>query len=90
MVWVQMLKSELQRDLMRAACRMTRWIDPDRPQELTPEETRPPPRYGAEEVEAPLPGHGDAAARLPDHRPRDLQHMDRLSNIRYLASKVSV
>jgi Protein of unknown function (DUF3435) len=30
---------EPQRDLMRAACRMTRWIDPDRPQELTPEET---------------------------------------------------
>jgi hypothetical protein len=29
---------EPQRDLMRAACRMTRWIDPDRPQELTPEE----------------------------------------------------
>jgi hypothetical protein len=24
---------------MRAACRMTRWIDPDRPQELTPEES---------------------------------------------------
>jgi hypothetical protein len=24
---------------MRAACRMTRWIDPDRPQELTREET---------------------------------------------------
>jgi len=30
---------EPQRDLMRAACRMTRWIDPDRPQELTPEES---------------------------------------------------
>ncbi|KAH9206210.1 hypothetical protein DL95DRAFT_316025 [Leptodontidium sp. 2 PMI_412] len=28
-----------QRDLMRAACRITRWIDPDRPQELTPEES---------------------------------------------------
>ncbi|CAG8980240.1 hypothetical protein HYALB_00009822 [Hymenoscyphus albidus] len=26
---------EPQHDLMRAACRMTRWIDPDRPQELT-------------------------------------------------------
>ncbi|KAH0563164.1 hypothetical protein GP486_002272 [Trichoglossum hirsutum] len=30
---------EPQRDLMRAACRMTHWIDPDRPQELTPEES---------------------------------------------------
>jgi len=30
---------EPQRDLMRAACRMTRWIDPDRPQELTLEES---------------------------------------------------
>ncbi|KAF8855964.1 C2H2 finger domain protein [Acephala macrosclerotiorum] len=30
---------EPQRDLMRAACRMTRWIDPNRPQELTPEES---------------------------------------------------
>jgi hypothetical protein len=30
---------EPQRDLMRAACRMTRWIDPGRPQELTPEES---------------------------------------------------
>ncbi|CAM6005577.1 unnamed protein product, partial [Sphagnum balticum] len=35
---------------------------------------RPPPRCGAGEVEAPLPGHGDTAARVPDHRPRDLQH----------------
>jgi hypothetical protein len=24
---------------MRAACRITRWIDPDRPQELTPKES---------------------------------------------------
>jgi hypothetical protein len=31
---------EPQRDLMRAACRMTRWIDPDRPQELTPEQSQ--------------------------------------------------
>jgi hypothetical protein len=30
---------EPQRDLMRAACRMTRWIDPDRPQELTLEQS---------------------------------------------------
>ncbi|KAG9246656.1 hypothetical protein BJ878DRAFT_533103 [Calycina marina] len=30
---------EPQRDLMRAACRMTRWIDPDRLQELTLEES---------------------------------------------------
>jgi hypothetical protein len=30
---------EPQRDLMRAACRMARWIDPNRPQELTPEES---------------------------------------------------
>jgi hypothetical protein len=29
---------EPQRDLMRAACRMTRWIDPDQSQELTLEE----------------------------------------------------
>jgi hypothetical protein len=32
--------TEPQHDLMRAACRMLRWIDPDRPQELTDEETR--------------------------------------------------
>lgn len=31
---------EPQHDLMRAACRMLRWIDPDRPQELTDEQTR--------------------------------------------------
>jgi hypothetical protein len=30
---------EPQRDLMRAACRMTRWIDPNRPQELTLEQS---------------------------------------------------
>ena len=30
---------EPQHDLMRAACRMLRWIDPDRPQELTDEQT---------------------------------------------------
>ena len=30
---------EPQHDLMRAACRMTRWIDPDRPQELTLEQS---------------------------------------------------
>ncbi|KAH8663686.1 hypothetical protein BGZ60DRAFT_565713 [Tricladium varicosporioides] len=30
---------EPQRDLMRAACRMTRWIDPHRPQELTLEQS---------------------------------------------------
>jgi hypothetical protein len=30
---------EPQRDLMRAACRMTRWIDLDRPQELSPKES---------------------------------------------------
>ena len=30
---------EPQRDLIRAACRITRWINPDRPQELTPEES---------------------------------------------------
>lgn len=29
---------EPQRDLMWAACRMTRWIDPNRPQELTLEQ----------------------------------------------------
>ena len=28
-----------QDELMRAACRMSRWINPDRPQELTDEET---------------------------------------------------
>jgi hypothetical protein len=31
---------EPQHDLMRAACRMLRWIDPDRPQELTDEQSR--------------------------------------------------
>src|SRR5436190_21603333 len=31
---------EPQHDLMRAACRMTRWIDPDRPQELTLEQSQ--------------------------------------------------
>ena len=25
-------------------------------------------------MEAPRPGHGDTAARVPDHRSRDLQH----------------
>lgn len=32
--------TEPQHDLMRAACRMLRWIDPDRPQELTDEQSR--------------------------------------------------
>lgn len=31
---------EPQHDLMRAACRMLRWIDPDRPQELMDEQSR--------------------------------------------------
>src|SRR5277367_5448038 len=31
---------EPQYDMMRAICRMTRWIDPDRPQELTLEQSR--------------------------------------------------
>ena len=31
---------EPQNDLMRAACRMLRWVDPDRPQELTPEQSQ--------------------------------------------------
>jgi hypothetical protein len=30
---------EPQHDLMRAACRMKRWTDPDRPQELTLEQS---------------------------------------------------
>jgi hypothetical protein len=32
--------TEPQHNLMRAACRMLRWIDPDRPQELTGEQSR--------------------------------------------------
>jgi hypothetical protein len=28
-----------QDEMMRAACRMSRWIDPDRPRQLTPEQS---------------------------------------------------
>ena len=31
---------EPQHDLMRAACRMLQWIDPDRPQELTSKQSQ--------------------------------------------------
>jgi hypothetical protein len=36
---------EPQQDLMRAAGRMTRWIDPDRPQDLSPEELQSVDEY---------------------------------------------
>jgi len=67
---------EPQRDLMQAAYRMTRWIDLNQPQELTPEESlsvnrdpcRLPPCYGTGEIEMLLPGHSDTVTRVPDHR----------------------
>ncbi|KAI9769856.1 MAG: hypothetical protein M1840_003850 [Geoglossum simile] len=39
-VWAIVSGYEPQKDLMRAACRMTRWIDPNRPQNLTREQSQ--------------------------------------------------